>query len=283
MADEIETQGGTDESSQGAETGSVQDNGQEGGATETATIDPQEYERLKGEHGTLVQNWQKLETLANKDEVFRKELERAWKGLPAAQQAQIAKAQVQEKPNNSMSRKELEEVKQQLKQFQEVQQRQQIESLRREKFSEVQNETDRTFKKFEATPADQAEFWKRYDSMVKSEAQTYMQNGMPLPQAMNKAQYNHSFNIAGEYALLMEDRIGSLYSKRMQERNSPLKGIASPADKQGAPGVMPGVKERLLSAIKNEKSAEKRAEMYVEYGKQFGTPEGGFFKSTGGM
>ena len=283
MSDENAVQGGEQETSQSAETGAEQTSGQEGAAVETATIDPQEYERLKTEHSTFAQNWQKLETLANKDESFRKELERAWKGLPAAQQAQIAKVQDQQKPNNNMSRKELDEVKQQLKQFQETQKAQQYEGLKRQKFQEVQNETDRTFKKFEATPADQAEFWKRYDSVVKTDAQELMRNGVDPQSAMRQAQYNHSFNIAGEYALLMDDRVGSLYSKRIAERNNPLRGIATPADKQGAPGVMPGVKERLLSAIKNEKSAEKRAEMYVEYGKQFGEPNGGFFKSSGGM
>ncbi|HXC04350.1 MAG TPA: hypothetical protein VNZ86_06320, partial [Bacteroidia bacterium] len=202
------------------------------------------------------------------------------------EQAQIAQqARQPEKPktNQNQSNKELEDIRAQLKEWKQTQERQQVESLRREKFSEVQDETNRAFQKFEATPADQQEFWKRYGAMVQNEAQTYMQNGMPLPQAMQKAQYNHSFNIAGEYALLMEDKLATLWSKKAQERNSPLRGIASPADKQGAPGVMPGVKERFLAAIKNEKSAEKRAQMYVEFGREFGEPNGGFFKSSGGI
>lgn len=281
MRGENEVQSNEIVNPQGTEGTEENPQGQEGAAVETATIDPKEYERLQSEHSTLIQNWQKLEALANKDEVFRKELERAWKGLPAAQQAQIAKAQEAKLKNQNSE--EMAQIKQQLKEFQDYQQRQQVEGLRREKLSEVQQETDRTFKKFEATPADQAEFWKRYASMINSEAQTYMANGIPLNQAMQKAQFNHSFNLAGEYATLMEDKLGTLYSKKIQERNNPLRGVATPADKQGMPGVMPGMKERFLSAIKNEKNAEKRAEMYVEFGKQFGEPQGGFFRSSGGL
>ena len=245
------------------------------------TIDPQEYERIKTEHGTLVQNWQKLESIANKDEIFRKELERAWKGLPPAQQAQIAKAQTNQSRGNQ-SNQEIAEIKQQLKEFRDAQQQQQQELLKREKFAEVQNDTEQTFKKFEATPEDQAEFWKRYGSMIRRETQELMTKGVPPQQASKMAEFRHSFNIAGEYAMLMDDKLGDLYTKKAAQRNSPLRGISSPADKAQTNGVMPSVKERFLSAIKNEKSAEKRAEMYAAFGKEYGEPEGGFFKSNKG-
>lgn len=262
--------------------------GQEGSEGEASSnaIDPAAYERLQQEHSQLTQNWEKLSRLANTDPVFKKELERAWKGLPPAQQAQIRKEAQNKAEGKPQSNKEIEELKQTLKQLQEGFQSQQQEAIRREKFSEVQNETEAMWNRFNATDADKKEFWDRYGRMIQNEAFSIMQQrpGTPPNVATQVAYSNHSRNLAAEYVMLMEDRMVDFYGKKIQERTNPLKGIATPAEKAGKAGmgVTPTLKERFLNGLKKERDPEKRAEMMKAFSEQTGMPIDNLFRSSGG-
>ena len=249
----------------------VAPNGQEGAGAVSPSIDPKEYETIKQEHGQLREFYSKLEQITNADPAFRKELERAWKGLPPAVQQQIKQEQKAQEPK---SNKEIAEVREALKQLQEERQVERQETMRKEKFAEVQSETNATFERFKASPEDQKEFWNRYGNMIRNEAFGYMQNnpGLDPARATSMAYSRHSANIAAEYITLMEDKMVSFYGNQLKERQNPLRGIGTPADKVGKNGVTPTTQERFMNAIKNERNPEKRAEMYSAYAQQMGIP-----------
>lgn len=257
--------------------------GQEGAGAATPAVDMQQYERIQQEHGQLTNQWNRIEQLANSDPQFRKELERAWRGIPSQPVAQ-PKPEAQPRKEKNVEDDRLKSLQDRLEKFEGYQQQQQQEAMRKEKFAEVQSETDATFKKFGADENDQKEFWNRYGNMIRTEAMGSMQNNPSLPpnMAMQMAYSRHSANIAGEYALLMEDKLVPFYANKLQERNNPLRGIATPADKAGKGGSWPTTQERFINAIKNEKDSTKRAEMYSAYAKEMGVPVGDLFRSTGG-
>lgn len=259
--------------------------GQEEAGAGAPQIDPAVYEKLTAEHGQLSTNWSKIEQLANADPVFRKELERAWKGLPA----QVAKVQEQPKPQGAEKPKtnaELQQLNERLTRFEQAQMVQQQESLRREKFSEVQSETADVAKRYNASEPVMNEFWKRYGDMIRTETFNTMQNnpGIAPNVAMQQAYSRHDKNLAGEFALLMEDHLMGFYGDKIKERTNPLKGIGSPAEKAGkaGAGVLPDLKERFFSAMKKERNPERRAEMIKAFSEQSGISVDNIFRSSGG-
>lgn len=260
--------------------GEVAPNGQEGAGAATPTIDPQEFEQAKQQSSY----WSRIEQIANTDAVFRSYLEKAWKGEKLTAQPEQVKQAVAPKVEKNREDDRLKSIQERLEKFESYQQTQQQEALRKEKFAEVQNETESTFKKFGASDADQKEFWTRYGNMIRTEAYGHIQNNPSLPPntAMQMAYSRHSSNIAGEYAVLMEDKLMPIYAQRLQDRNNPLRGIGTPADKAGKDGTWPTTQERFLSAIKNERNPEKRAEMYAAYAKEKGISPSELFRSQGG-
>jgi hypothetical protein len=291
----------------GAETETVEQTGSETGVEEVTNeggeqgqgssevgasnaVDMETFQKLQTEHGQLSTNWSKIEELANRDPVFRRELERAWKGLPPAKQAEIkkeAQVQAQAKPGQApQSNKEIEELRQNLKQMQEAFQGQQFEALKKEKFAEVQNETSSVQKRFGATDADMDQFWDRYGTRIRNEAYGFMQQrpGLPPTEAMRMAYARHDKNLAAEYIDLMEDRMVDFYGKKIRERDNPLRGINSPAEKAGkaGKGSTPSMQERFLSTLKKESNPEKRAQMYKAFAEETGMNPTDFFRSSGG-
>ena len=279
MANEVEGQVSEVEAPQ-AGVGEEAPVGQEGAGVATPTIDPHEVEQLR----QVADYWKRVEQGANTDPAFRKELERMWRGLPAQQQVQPTKPEPNQRREKNQEDDRLKTLQEKIEKFENYQQTQQQETLRKEKFAEVQSETESTFKKFNATDGDKTEFWNRYGNMIRNEAYGYIQNNPSLPpnRAMEMAYSRHSSNIAGEYALLMEDKLVDFYGRKLQDRNNPLRGIGTPADKAGKDGTWPTTQERFLSAIKNERNPEKRAEMYSAYAKEKGIPVGELFRSSGG-
>lgn len=254
--------------------------GQEGAGDSAPQIDPKEYERIKAEHQQLLGFYQRTEQLTNTDKAFAKEFERAWKGLPPAVQQQI-KQEVKQN-QEPKSNKEIAEMREALNQLKEERQMERQESMRKEKFAEVQSETDATFKEFKASEQEKTEFWNRYGSMIRTEAINAMQNnpGMTPDRAMALAYSRHSSNIKAEFIQLMPEKITEYYGNQLKERNNPLRGIASPAEKVGKNGQMPTTQERLMNAIKNERNPEKRAEMYAAAAQQLGIPTDELFRGN---
>jgi hypothetical protein len=262
-------------------------NGQEGAAAEVAQqIDPQEYERLKQENGQLsqiAQYWQRIENAYTQHPEYKTTLERMWKGLPPEQQRAIL--QQQAKPEAKKSNDELKAIQEKVARLEKLEttfNEQRTEALRKEKYAEVQNESEQMFKKFGATKAEEGEFWKRYDGMIRNEATQFMQqNPQLLPkQAVDMAISRHSTNLQAEFISLMEDKVTSYYGSKLQERNSPLRGIASPADKVGKSGSSPNLQERYLNAIKNETNPEKRFELHKAYAQEAGIDVKDLFRGS---
>lgn len=282
IEESVETQGGEQESGEGTSQGQ---GGQEGG-TSSNQVDPAAYKDLQERYSKLESYWSKIENGANTDPVFKKELERMWKGLPPEQKAEIkkaAQAQAQEKPQGN---KELQQLIERQNRMEQLIQSQQHEALRREKFQEVQNETQAVRERFGANDADMKEFWDRYGKMIQNESFNITQQRPGItPQAATQMAYsNHSRNLQAEYMMLMEDRMYDFFGKKIQERNNPLKGINSPAEKAGkaGAGITPTTQERFLAALKKERNPEKRAEMYKAFSEQTGVPIDSFFRSSGG-
>lgn len=249
---------------------------QGGGASQA--VDMERFQRMEQEHGRLATNWQKLEQLANADPAFRRELERAWRGLPPAKETQ--KPAPEPKAQRPQSNKEIEELKANLKQLQESWQTREQETLKREKFQEVQSETQAVKDRFNASDADMTEFWSRYSQQIQKEAFDAMQRnpGLPPTKAMEMAYARHSNNLQAEYINLMEDRMTEFYGRKLQDRNSPLRGIATPAERAGKNGgVTPTMIERLQNAIKKERDPQKRAEMRVAFARENGFSPEEFF------
>ena len=127
-----------------------------------------------------------------------------------------------------------------------------------------------------------SEFWGRFGKMIQKETFDIMQNkpGIPPHVAQQMAYSRHDRNLAGEYILLMEDKMVDFYGRKIQERNNPLKGISSPAEKaaRNGAGATPTMMERFQNAIKKERNPEKRAEMYAAFAKENNIPVDEIFR-----
>lgn len=126
---------------------------------------------------------------------------------------------------------------------------------------------------------EQERFLKDVNERVKQEAANIRMDNPAISrdQAFERATRRYNSYLPSTFVMLRKKEIGDYL--RSQGQDALPAGIATPADKIGKPGQMPGIQERYKSALENESDPEKRAQMRIEYAKAKGISPDELFAS----